>query len=52
MFNEQHKKLSSAPIAIDTHSTEKSIWPIGGMIRRTGFKIGSQSCESRRMPGA
>jgi len=48
------RSLSSAPIAIDTHSTEKSIWPIGGMIRAR-VQDGSQSCESRadagRSPG-
>src|ERR1700736_1940520 len=48
----QRSHTSRPPIKIDTQSTEKSIWPIGGMIRRTGFKIGSQSCESRRTPGA
>jgi hypothetical protein len=48
----QRSSTSSAPIAIDTQSTEKSIWPIGGMTRRTGFKIGSQSCASKRTPGA
>src|SRR6266478_2409416 len=46
------RSLSSAPIANDTDTTEKSIWPIGGMIRRTGFKIGSHSRVSKRTPGA
>jgi hypothetical protein len=48
----QRSSTSNAPIAIDTHSTEKSICPIGGMSLRTGFKTGSQSCESTRTPGA
>ena len=32
---------------MDTQRTEKSICPIGGIIRRTGFKIGSHSCASK-----
>ena len=48
----QRKSSSIALIAIDTHKTEKSICPIGGMILRTGFNTGSQSCPSRRTPGA
>ena len=39
----QRSSTSSAPIAIDTQSTEKSICPIRGIIRRTGFKIGSHT---------
>jgi hypothetical protein len=48
----QRNSTSRALIAIATQSTEKSIWPIGGMSRRTGRKIGSQSCASKRTPGA
>jgi hypothetical protein len=39
----QRRSTSNAPITIDTHSTEKSIWPIGGITRRTRLSIGSHS---------
>jgi hypothetical protein len=43
---------SSAPIAIETQSIEKSICPIGGIMRRTGFNSGSHNCRTRPVPGA
>jgi hypothetical protein len=39
----QRSNTSNAPIAIETQSTEKSICPMRGIARRTGFKIGSHS---------
>ncbi len=48
----QRKTNNNALIAIETHSTEKSICPIGGMIRRTGRKTGSQRRTTSRTPGS
>ena len=31
----QRRSINSAPIAIDTQRNEKSIWPMGGITRRT-----------------
>jgi hypothetical protein len=39
----QRNNTSSAPIAIETQRKEKSICPMGGIIRRTRFRIGSHS---------
>ena len=48
----QRNNTSNAPIAIETQRKEKSICPMGGIMRRTRFKIGSHSCASKRTPGA
>jgi hypothetical protein len=39
----QRSSTSSAPIAIETHRKEKSICPMGGIMRRTRFRMGSHS---------
>ena len=48
----QRSRINAAEIAIESHSTEKSICPIGGMSLRTGFRTGSQNCASKRLRGA
>src|ERR1700736_113823 len=39
----QRSNTSNAPLAIETQSTEKSICPMRGIVRRTGFKMHSHS---------
>jgi hypothetical protein len=49
----QRSNISSAPIAIDTHRTEKSICPIGGMRRRTRLQNRfAQLRQASERPGA
>ena len=48
----QRSSTNKAPMAMDTQRTEKSIWPIGGIMRRTGLSTGSHNCPSSRNPGA